>query len=490
MKRICPGTLITLVFQSRKRSTDKPKTICKGIFAAYDCDINGYSKYLSGHLKSGHDPVPGPVIDAARNMDANDVVAGFEQYVCPLIDENMAYPLVRAIKAVLREDTTIGDSFVVGYVPGYEKENILRYTEFDKAALLANLFTYAIRSTENDKFENAVSEISDDFVDSFKNSTEPIHFIHPSVDQDQFSPLKRTLKDPMFDHIFKKAADITIARLANPTTASVYYIEPTNCKFKFRDLEEFIVDNIGGYVFSRAKVRRILDRTKKRSAVGSQAMLKFIKTYGAEAGNVLGEILLYVFLEQVLDAPKIMSKIEINESRNNSVSKSDGIHLLSQDISGQPFHQLVFGASDMVGKLTDAVDRAFVRIKEIEDNADDEFLMVDNTTQWTIYDPDATQYMYDLMHPRRPGMSKPDMAFGVFLGYTIPPIAETNSAKYRVAVRKQLISDIKEVQQYIAQKIIDENLSGYSFYFYVMPFNNAPGEKTSIIEDLLSGGDF
>ena len=93
------------------------------------------------------------------------------------------------------------------------------------------------------------------------------------------------------------------------------------------------------------------DRTKNLAAVGSKAMLKFMNTYGASADTVLGEILLYIFLEQELDAPKIMSKIELGSSNMDTVSKSDGVHILSLNKSGQPFHQLVFGVSHIVGDL-------------------------------------------------------------------------------------------------------------------------------------------
>ena len=68
MKQICPGTIIALIYQSRRRSADKVKDICAGIFAAYGLDINNYNKELPSHLKSGHDPVPKDLEDAARNL--------------------------------------------------------------------------------------------------------------------------------------------------------------------------------------------------------------------------------------------------------------------------------------------------------------------------------------------------------------------------------------------------------------------------------------
>jgi hypothetical protein len=277
--------------------------------------------------------------------------------------------------------------------------------------------------------------------------------------------------------------------MANPTTASMFYIDPVNCKFRFGDLKIFIVSNIGNYIYSRAKVLQIKGITNSDAAVGANAMLKFVKTYGSNVGNVLGEILLYVFLEQVLDAPKIMTKLEINEMNGGLISKSDGIHLLREEISGQPFHQLVFGASDITGQLTQAIDRAFEKIINIEDNYDNEVKIVDSTGQWKIYDPEATKFMVELMTPNRDGSYKPDMAFGVFLGYTInvqPP--ERDKHKYKTAVKEQLKKDVAAAQSYIMQKIYDNHLDGYSFFLYVLPFNDGVNEKESIIKEILNGG--
>lgn len=488
MKRICLGTMITLLYQGRMRSADTIKAICSGIFAAFGLNSYRLSAGLPSHLKSGHDPAPGVLIDAARNSSIEDIDKGFEEYVLPLIHNEKHEAVFRAIKDILRDDTTILGTTVVGKMPGFEKDNILQYTSFDESALLANVVTYAITNTENDKLGANIREIGTGYVDSFVGTGEDIFFISPLADQDQISPLKRTLKAPMFDRIFKKATDITISGMSNPSKVSVFYIDPNNCKFRFRDLKDFIIDNIGSYVFSRAQIKRITDSTKNNTAVGSRAMLKFMQKYGADAESVLGEILLYIFLEQELDAPKIVSKIELDEYRG-IVSKSDGVHLLSLDRSGQQFHQLVFGASDIVGNLSAAVDRAFDKIVKIEEHGDEELQMVESTTQWTIYDPDATQYMVELMRPQKGGSYKPDMAFGAFLGYTIQlDKPETDSQKYRTAVKNQLIKDIAAVQPHITDLIVRNGLSGYSFYFYVLPFNDAPNEKVSIINELLTGG--
>ena len=133
-----------------------------------------------------------------------------------------------------------------------------------------------------------------------------------------------------------------------------------------------------------------------------------------------------------------MTKLEINELNGGLISKSNGVHLLREEISGQPFHQLVFGVSDITGQLKLAIDMAFEKIIEIKNNYDDEHKIVDSACQWTIYDPDATKFMVELMTHNRNGGYKPDMAFGAFLGYTIdvqPP--EKDSNKYKTAVKEQ-----------------------------------------------------
>ena len=483
MKRICLGTMITLIYQSRIRRSDTYKSVCGGIFAAYGLNIENYDKSLPGHLRSGHDPAPDALVTAARTMSMDDIDKGVEEYVLPLINREKKVALFRAIKAILREDS-IADDTLVGRIKGYEKENILNSNSFYDSMLLANVLTYAIADVDNNE---EVSKM-EGLVEGFLTSGEDIHFINKLVDQDEICPLKRTLKSPLFDKLFLKATDITITGMSNPARASVFYLDPMNCRFRFRELKSFIVSNIGNYVFSRAEKNRIIEFQGSEQAVGAQAIIKFMQKYGSEAETVLGEILLYIFLEQELDAPKIMTKIELEETRG-VVSKSDGVHLLSLNLSGQPIHQLVFGASDVVGDLSAAIDRAFEKIVNIEANADEELRMVENASQWTIYDQETTKYMVELMKPRKGGISTPEMAFGAFLGYTIkidPP--ETDSQKYKKAVKEQLIKDIAALQPHISDLILKHGLSGYSFYFYVLPFNDAPTEKVSIIKELLSGG--
>ena len=86
MKRICLGTMITLIYQSRIRRSDTYKSVCGGIFAAYGQKIENYNKELPGHLRSGHDTVPEDLVSAARTLPMGDIDKGVEDYVLPLIN--------------------------------------------------------------------------------------------------------------------------------------------------------------------------------------------------------------------------------------------------------------------------------------------------------------------------------------------------------------------------------------------------------------------
>ena len=77
--------------------------------------------------------------------------------------------------------------------------------------------------------------------------------------------------------------------------------------------------NIGRYVFSRASIEQF-KAEGDAEAIGLKAIELLRKAnnpndYGA--GGELGEILLYLFLENKLDAPKLLSKVELKTSDNH-----------------------------------------------------------------------------------------------------------------------------------------------------------------------------
>ena len=78
-----------------------------------------------------------------------------------------------------------------------------------------------------------------------------------------------------------------------------------------------------------------------------------------------------------------------------------------------------------------------------------------------------------------------DNAFGIFLGYTLDIDATMYSnAQFRDAVMQKLKADIQNIAPYIERKVNSFGLTGYSFYFYILPFNNAKEDRANIINKL------
>ena len=85
MKKLCFGTLLNLIYQAKGQNVTY-KSICDAVFSVYGCDDTTHrDKSLPSQLKSGHDNVPPDVVDAARNMEYECAVRGFEESVVGLI---------------------------------------------------------------------------------------------------------------------------------------------------------------------------------------------------------------------------------------------------------------------------------------------------------------------------------------------------------------------------------------------------------------------
>lgn len=483
MKRLCFGTLMNILYQARNQKVTNT-SLCEAIFSAYRESAEDYDGSLPGHLKIGSDNVPPDIINAVRNTSAEDAANNFRKKVIPTIHTDKQKFVVLAIKNVLREDTSIQDDSLIGYEKGYEKYNILDNSTFNLGDLLASVFYYAILNTINKSCKKEIKEISKTYVDEFSTSTEKIYFSSEEIDKS--IPLLRTLNDENFDNVFEKIHSLKVVGLSNPSTVQIYGLDIANCKIRFNRLKDYLIDNISNYVWSREESSR-LKKSKSAGVVGARAIIKFIQAYKQSSETVLGEILLYIFLEQELGAPKIMTKIELGSGFQ--ASKSDGVHLLAMNNNGESFRQLVFGASNIKGDLKSAVDNALHKVADIEKNQSSELQMVSDTIYKNIFDKYTNQYIEALFLPSKTKTPIPDMAFGIFLGYTISiSKAGLDNSAYRVAIKEKMKQDVIEIQSYIREKIINENMAGYSFYIYVIPFNDADEERSEVVEDMLCGG--
>lgn len=288
-----------------------------------------------------------------------------------------------------------------------------------------------------------------------------------------------------FDAVFFEADNVQKLSLKNNNCLRLFYLNILNNEFSYEGLQQFLQRNIGRYVFSRASIEQFTTEGDAE-AIGLKAIELLRQANNPNdngAGGELGEILLYLFLENKLNAPKLLSKVELKTSGNQYVFGSDGIHLLQLDNKS---FQLVLGESKIIGKLDKAVDKAFESIEKVSKNPSNELRLIEKNILSESFDEETTEYIKSLIVPlKRDTSFNVDNAFGIFLGYTLDIDATLYSnAQFRNAVTQKLKDDVQNIASYIEQKINTSGLTGYSFYFYILPFNDAKEDRANIIKKL------
>lgn len=298
--------------------------------------------------------------------------------------------------------------------------------------------------------------------------------------------LPPTLNGGSFTSVFQEVQHEHSMGLPNGEDLRLFHLNVRNTQFNYTDLENFLRDNIGQYVFSRAKIAEYIADNKQFS-VGLDALRTLARTLTPD-NNVLGEILLWAFLEQVLGAPKVMSKIELAQIGGPAQSQADSIHLRI-DNTGKTSANIVFGTSNIVSDLRDAIDVAFDRVIEIENNSSVECQIAEATRFSEQFDPATTTTLKDMLVPRPGGAPQYNTAYGLFLAYDVG-LVKTNytNNEYLSALAAKMDGDISHHTQYIAQKINSLNLTNHPFYIYVLPLDEATKDKAEIIERALGVG--
>ena len=304
--------------------------------------------------------------------------------------------------------------------------------------------------------------------------------------------LSKTLTHGGFDSVFQEVQQPETVGWTTEGELRLFHLNIRNNKITTEELKKFTYLCIGDYVFSRATMEKF-EKAGSRDAVISQALRVLKKSGDVDAqgsGAELGEVLDYVFMEEKLHAPKIMSRVELSTSGGQYKSTCDGIYLLPRSTTGLPYHQMVFGASNIVGDLGYAIDGAFEKICRIEKNDTQEINMMHHVSLDVLASDDDIKFVKSIVLPNPDKTVKKvpvNTSYGVFLGYTLGLDAGYPVADFETIAEAKMQVDIKRYIPYILQKISDLGLGAHSFYFYILPFQDAEENKKAIMEAVLEG---
>lgn len=479
MKKLCLGTFLKILSQARNT---KQNVLFKLVLSFVDTGDDYSDETNQGHYKSGKNNLAN--YDDLITCDKEQLVKYYKAKIIPCLKPDMHKCVVLAIRDVLKDDD-IGDLTLIGYEDGYTKQDIVNKAYFNFAELLANVFYYCVIGIPNQRiYQENIKEVTNEYVVSFSSLEDTIEF--EEAPKPITSKISYTLDPKRFDSVFKEIASSKLS-LPNNNDIKIYSLEITNAQIDYEKVKRFIRGNIGRYVYSRAQ-RNNYELNGDLEAISSYAIDAYVKRVNRSPDtNHFSEIMLYSFLECILGAPKIFSKMELQNKSGQFETFASGMHVLSMKKGMLPFNQLVLGASDTYDDLEHAVNNAFDQIERIAAGSSEEYDLLETSILNNEFDADMNQTLESMIIPKKgTSSSSIEKAYGIFLGYTINVDGTgLSNDEYLKNASEKMISDIKGIIPYIESKIGALSLSNHSFYVYILPLNDALSDKESIIKDAL-----
>lgn len=479
MKKLCLGTFLKILSQARNT---KQNVLFKLVLSFIDTGDDYSDETNQGHYKSGKNNLVN--YDDLITCDKEQLVKYYKVKIIPCLKPDMHKCVVLAIRDVLKDDD-IGDLTLIGYEDGYTKQDIVNKAYFNFAELLANVFYYCVIGIPNQRiYQENIKEVTNDYIVSFSSLEDTIEF--EEAPKPITSKISYTLDPKRFDSVFKEIASSKLS-LPNNNDIKIYSLEITNAQIDYEKVKRFIRGNIGRYVYSRAQ-RNNYELNGDLEAISSYAIDAYVKRVNRSPDtNHFSEIMLYSFLECILGAPKIFSKMELQNKSGQFETFASGMHVLSMKKGMLPFNQLVLGASDTYDDLEHAVNNAFDQIERIAAGSSEEYDLLETSILNNEFDANMNQTLESMIIPKKgTSSSSIEKAYGIFLGYTIN-VDRTglSNDEYLKNANEKMVSDIKGIIPYIESKIGALSLSNHSFYIYILPLNDALSDKESIIKDAL-----
>ena len=484
MKRLCLGTFLTILKLLLNKSFAKQSYLMMMILKSVKDDDKYKKDDYQGALISGRIRLVD--YEELSSCDKNELINYFKRYIEPCFKIDDQKLIITALREVIREDDSIKDLDQVGFEDeGYTKQDILNAQIFPFAAFISNIYYFVVtqRQEKETNYNKNVREITRDYIKTLKPLIDDIQLETKTVHV--HSKVKSTLETKDFDEVFTEVKTQPIS-IPNNNHLKFYCLNVSSSRIDYSKLKSFIGKNIGRYIYSRA----YRNNYKLRSDLGDLT-LSALRAYNKRVKdepttNHFNEIMLYSFLECVLGAPKIFSKMELQDKSGTYESKTSGIHILTLKKNNLPFNQLVLGATDTINTLTEAVDKAFDQIEHINESLSDELKFIDDTILNEEFDQETNKSLEEIILPSKDsGLSKPENAFGIFLGYAPELNSNVINEEFKANLIDKLKKDIVDIEPYITSKIKSLGLQNHSFYVYVLPFNDALVDSKEIIKEAL-----
>lgn len=288
------------------------------------------------------------------------------------------------------------------------------------------------------------------------------------IDGAEFRRLFTEVKSEKFPEQFKGPGDLKIFRL-----------NIRNSRFDYEGLSGFLEENIEHYVMSSLEEKSYYDEQRTKHLTHDAIKRFAASASGKDLREVYSRLMLYVFMECGLGAPKIFNAVEITDKN----IRSDGVYYLRKGIiSDKPM--LILGASQTFPTLDDAMENALVQVDVILREQDKMLSFMDPVFLRMRFEQDDLSYIVDRL-VKAEGILQNDAAFGVFLSYSLDESNDgsLSSPEFRRKVEERMEMDIAEAIPVIYSKIKEHGLQNYGFFIFVLPLTNVETDAEKIIRE-------
>ena len=274
--------------------------------------------------------------------------------------------------------------------------------------------------------------------------------------------------------------------LWNGNKLNLFSLKISNNNFTYPCL----IDELGDILTTYALSRSAFDELYKQRKVTTLVAKAKERLRNAESNEgELGEILLYSMLEAHLNAPKLLTKLELKTDSNHYVNGADGVHLLKIDNNT---YQFVFGESKLYADLSSGIKAAFCSLKELLkkdlNKLRYEINLVNTNLLKEVEDEQSTELLKKLLIPRENDEDlNIDHSFGLFLGFDINITDEERNMKnneFRIAIYNKVEQAVRCLIPLIEKLISQNEFRGYGFYIYIVPFSELAEQRKKIIAAL------
>lgn len=292
--------------------------------------------------------------------------------------------------------------------------------------------------------------------------------------------------------------DLKDHQLDKANTLNVFSLRISNNSFAYNELVELLGNKLYHFALSRTEVETLRQKDQLNTLI--QKAKSKLRAYvekekasaraGQNEGGELGELLLYCLLECHLNAPKILSKLELKTSNQMYVNGADGVHLLQ--LTDRDY-QLIFGESKLHSDLSQGIYDAFASIGTLLENRKNklhfEIDLVNSQLVKEVFDDAAYSLLKKVLLPNaQEDETNMDYSFGIFLGFNMDITDEElkkNNQDFRNHIRERINTEIQSKIASINYQINKQDFIGYNFYVYIIPFSKLSEHRVEIINQLI-----